>query len=473
MRTRALLGAATVLAAMVVPSSSAAPPRTPTAVVGLIDTGINPYHVEFRDRSPRAYQHPSTYLPGFPKSAKALQLTLDRTDYWESVRADCKQWAKVEPGKLYWFPGTKIVGAISSIDPASITSSFAEPDCDAEKPTGMPILDNNGHGTMTASRATGNGYGACAACRVVSIQFSGSALSAKDALDSVRWATANAGWLDAESNSWGPFAPGWVPTSAGNQLYVGNGELARTAEASGKAHLSFWASGNGALFRFGAVGHPTLLTPHLTPSVISVGGIDSGQVNTWAGFPPHVVSDSCDSWAAQYQRTTTDESDERIGGGTSAATPYAAGGAAAILVEARRLLGDVRTGVRNGVVATGRKGAVRTGPLADGVFTMAEWREVLQATATRRPVKQFEDGPPCAATSAPYTPTPVEWQQVPDQYPEYLHIGYGAVDRPSIALAWDVLRGKQPMPIRTATDDFFRYDNQLRETTYQVWSAGP
>jgi hypothetical protein len=144
-----------------------------------------------------------------------------------------------------------------------------------------------------------------------------------------------------------------------------------------------------------------------------------------------------------------------------------------MLLEARRLLGDARTGVRDGVVAAGRKGAVKTGPLADGTLTLAEWREVLQASATRRPVKQFEDGPPCGATAAPYTPTPVEWQQVPDQYPEYLHIGYGAVDRPAIALATEVLKGTAPMPIRTATDDFFRYDRQLREASYQVWSAGP
>lgn len=457
----------TVVAAPAAPAAPTAPAGAPTAVIGVIDTGINPYHAEFRDRSPRARQHPSTYLPGFPKSAVALRLTLDRGDYWESVQADCKVWRSVRPGQLYWIPGTKIVGAISFL------AALRDVDCEAEKPTGMAMLDAGGHGTMTASRAAGNTYGACRACRVVAIQFSASALQAKEALDSVRWAAENAGWIDAQSNSWGPFLPAWVPTSAGNQLFTGNGELSRTVEASGRAHLSLWASGNGAAFRFGGVGHPTLLSPHLTPSVLSVGGIDSGQVNTWAGFPPHVVSDSCSSWAAHHQRTTVDESDQEIGGGTSAATPFAAGGAGALLVEARRLLRETRTGVRGDKVAVGRRNAVRSGPLADGVLTLAEWRAVLQATATRRPVRQYEDGPPCEVTRAPYSPTPVQWQQVPDSYPEYVHIGYGAVDRPSLALGAEVLRGLKPMPDRAATDAYFRYDHQARTASYQVWSAGP
>ncbi|HVE73972.1 MAG TPA: S8 family serine peptidase [Mycobacteriales bacterium] len=464
---RIAVAAAVVTSGAPLAAGSAAPQRPASATVGVIDTGINPYHEEFRDRSPQARRHPSTYLPGFPKTAQALSITLDSKDYWEAVQADCKKvWLKVKPGQLYWFPGTKIVGAIS------FQQSFAALNCGSAKPRGMPILDAGGHGTMTGSRATGSKYGACPACRVVAIQFSGSATNAQDALDSVKWATANAGWLDVQSNSWGPFVPGWVPTSAGNQLFTGTSELVRTAEASGRAHLSFWASGNGAAFRLGAVGHPTLLTPHLTPSVLSIGGMDSGQVNTWAGFPPHVVSDSCDSWAAQHQNTRTGEGDARVGGGTSAATPFVAGGAAAVLAEARRLLGDSRTGVRSGVVAVGRKGAVASGPLSDGTFTLEEWRAVMLATATRRPVRQYEDGPPCEPTSATYSPTPIQWQQVPDSYPEYVNIGYGAVDRPSLKLAKEVLAGKAPMPDRAAMDQYFRYDRQAREATYQVWSTG-
>lgn len=458
---RPLLALAGVLAALLVtPAGAAAPP--PTAVVGVIDTGINPYHAAFRDRSPQAQKHPSTYLPGYPKNAVALRITLDAKDYWTAVLADCERvWKTVQPGQLYWFPGTKIVGAVSFMPSRALN-------CNTHQPVGL-ILDSNGHGTMTASRAAGTGYGACPACRVVAVQFSASALEATEAVNSVKWTTANAGWIDAQSNSWMPFLPGWVPTDAGDQLFVATPPLVRAVEASGQAHLSFWASGNGAGYRAGGLGHPTPIAPTLTPSVLAVGGHDSGQVNTWPGFPAHVVSDSCSSWAAAVRSTT--EWGDTIGGGTSAATPFAAGGAGVILTEARRLLRDSRTGVRNGVVASGRKGLVKSGPLADGSFTVAEWREVLLKTATPRPTRQREDGPPCGV--GPYGPTPVQWSSVPPDYPEYLHIGYGAVDRPALALATSVLRGSTPLPNRADTDQYFGYDRQVREAAYRVWSAGP
>ena len=446
--------------------ASAAPPRSvavPTAVVALHDTGINPYHAAFRDRSARAYRHPSTYLPGYPRSAKALRVTLDRKDYWSAVVADCARvWRHVKPGQLYWVPGTTIVGAITFRTPS-------EPDCDKPKPPGMLLLDEQGHGTMVASRAAGKQYGACPACRVVAVQSSLSIERKKDLTSGIDWITRNSTWIDAQSNSWGPFVPGWLPTDAVEQVAVASPGLVRAIEASGKAHLSFWASGNGATFRFGGLGHPTPLTPTLTPSVLSVGGHDSGYVTTWPGFPPHVVSDVCRCWAAD-PRHSSDWKDN--GSGTSSATPFAAGGAARILADARALLRDTRTGVRNGVVAAGRRGLVRSGPLADGKLTLAEWRDLVLKTATARPAGQREDGRPCGPLGAPYMEAPVAWSSVPAGFPEYLNIGYGAVDGPSVALAGAVLRGRRALPDRTATDAYFAQDRALRETTYRVWSTG-
>src|SRR5688572_13391010 len=81
---------------------------TPHAVVALIDTGINAYHKTFRDTSPEAYLHPSTYIPDYPPEAEALNITLDADNYWLAIKGDCeKVWKNVKPGKLYWFPGTK------------------------------------------------------------------------------------------------------------------------------------------------------------------------------------------------------------------------------------------------------------------------------------------------------------------------------------------------------------------------------
>jgi hypothetical protein len=88
-----------------------------------LDTGINPYHVTFRDPSPRAQQHPSTYIPGYPADAEALPITLTEPDYARAVRRDCETiWKNVKPGRLYWFPGTKIVGAFFA---AEITARTA------------------------------------------------------------------------------------------------------------------------------------------------------------------------------------------------------------------------------------------------------------------------------------------------------------------------------------------------------------
>src|SRR5688572_8805840 len=184
------------------------PPPTPKSVVAYIDTGINPYHEVFRDTGPYAYQHPSTYIPGFPADAQALPITLpplgEEADWATLVQDDCDVWKKVEPRKLYWFPGTRIVGAYS-------TSPAADGNCASLHTGGTEVLDYGGHGTMVASRGTSSEYGACKAvdCRVVMIQFPGSVNlvnpgpSNEPTIAAVKWAADNSDWIDAQSNSWG------------------------------------------------------------------------------------------------------------------------------------------------------------------------------------------------------------------------------------------------------------------------------
>lgn len=456
-----VLPAAGATSAISFPFSPAS--ATPTAVVGLVDTGINPYHRVFRDRSPQAYRYPGSYLPGYPKGAIALHITLDAANYYDAVSRDCERvWSKLRSGHLYWFPGTKIVGAISFGSQPKIS-------CNSKKPGDTTIL-STGHGAMTASRAVSNEYGGCRECRVVSVQVPpsispGSAQSTHDYVAGIRWAAANADWLDAQSNSWGPVVPAWTPTSTG--LVTADPELVRATEETAQRHLAFWAAGNGVAFRFGVVGHPTLLAPHLGPSPIIVGGTDSGFVSPWPGSTPTLASDDCNSWATEGPETT--KSGDSVGSGTSAATPYVAGGAVRILLEARRILSDMRTGVRAGVVARGARGLVPGGPLADGIFTMSEWRDVLLHTATSRPVSEHDDGPPCDVNGAPYQATPVKWSDVPAQFPAYLLIGYGAVDTPAKALAFKVLRGQAAMPPRPDEDRYHAVDQQLRTAFYQVY----
>jgi hypothetical protein len=242
----------------------------------------------------------------------------------------------------------------------------------------------------------------------------------------------------------------------------------RAIERANQRHASFWASGNGIAFRFGVLGHPTALAAHFGVSGYIVGGHDSGYMNTWPGFSPHVVADSCKAWAALRNHTT--QSGDSVAGGTSGATPFVAGGAGKLILEARRILGDLNTGFENGVVASGPAGLVPSGPLADGSFTSAELRSVLLKTATARPGAQFEDGPRC--TDALYGSHNVKWTDVPAGYPEYIQIGYGAVDRVAQDLSGKVIRGEAALPDRSSTDQYFVVDNAVRSTLHLVF-AGP
>ncbi len=419
------------------------------AVVAFADTGIDPYHVAFRDPSPRAYRHPSTYLPGYPKNAEALRITLDEPDYRTAVRKDCERvWKRVRPGRLYWFPGTKIVGAVTF-------RAWPALDC-ASFPVRVPILDDDqgGHGTMVASRGAGNGYGACPACRVVAVEGEEAGMG---------WIAANASWIDVASHSWGLGAPVYTPSSA-QPVHTYDPSFVRRIEDASRAMLSFWAAGNGVATQESVVAHPTVLDPRLTPSAIAVGGHDSGYVTPWSDAPPDLAADACDSTAA-WNESVGVSTDDR-GGGTSGATPWAAGGAARALLTARRLLGDTTTGVRNGVYARGRRGR---GPLADGVLTMAELRRVVLATATPRPKGDDGDGPACTVTDF-YETVPVRYADLPAAYPEYLTLGYGAVDRASMRLADAVLAGVA-MPDRSGTDAWYAVQSAARQATYDAYTA--
>ena len=447
--------AATLLLSAPAPAGATA--SNPHAVVALVDSGINPYHEVFRDRSPLARRHPSTYLPGFPSDAQALRLTFDAPSYWAAVRADCKRvWSKIEPGRFYWFPGTKIVGGITFGEQSQIP-------CGTRRPSDSGrIIDTHGHGTMVASRAASTQYGACRDCRVVAVQHSGSfpyvdpSPAVARTIQAIRWIAKNSSWVDAQSISWAPLFPLWRPNGNGGS----HSDLALAIEDASRRHLSFWAAGNSA-----GLGRPTLTFTHFTPSALIVGGHDSGYMNTWPGFSPHLVSDSCDSWAAYHR--TLDKSGARVGGGTSGATPFAAGGAARILLEARRLLGDSQTGADKGVVAEGRKSRIKSGPLKDDKLTLREWRGVLLKTASERPERHFEDGPVCDVDSL-QSPTPVKWRDVPEAYPEYVQIGYGAVDRDSFKLAAHVLSGSERLPNRAETDQYFAADGAAREAVYET-----
>ena len=410
----------------------ATPASAPYATVALVDTGINPYHVDFRDNSSLAHVHPSLYLPGYPADAIAINLTLDAEDLEGALEADLELWESIEKGKLYWFPGTKVSGI-----------SFQE---SGEDPG---LVFSTGHGSMVASRAAGNAYSLCPECRIVSVQGFNA--------ESVTWASEQT-WIDAQSNSWSPavvFQQADVVQSPG---------LADAFEAAATRHAVFGSAGNGAMGKFGALGHPAFTRSTSGPrGVVAVGGHDNGEIVLWSGSWPHVVADACDNWAVVGD--TIEEYGPDQGGGTSSASPYAAGAAARLVLEARRIL-NLSDGVVDAVFATGGTPMhdLPGSPLEDGDFTYDELQAVLLKTATPRPQKTEHDGDSCGMTSAPYNTYPVAWSSIPPDVPTYYLIGYGQISVDSVALALDVLHGAQPMPERPVEDEWHARAQTLRDT---------
>jgi hypothetical protein len=124
-------------------------------VIAVVDTGINPYHVAYR--RPEYTIHPSRYIEGFPQDTPAIGLSFGAGDYAAARAADDgPAWSQVAERKLYWIPGTNIIGAYS-------VSDYVPSEPPADAPAGLPtrpILDDDGHGTGTTSVAAGAGFSA-------------------------------------------------------------------------------------------------------------------------------------------------------------------------------------------------------------------------------------------------------------------------------------------------------------------------
>ncbi|HEX9775982.1 MAG TPA: S8/S53 family peptidase [Actinomycetota bacterium] len=444
------------------------------AVVAVIDSGINPYAPAFRDRSALATQHPSTYIPGYPASAKALRLSLDAPTLAKALAKDKEVWETVVSRQLYWIPGTKLIGVISmsaggrrcARSTAAGPATFPPPAGTLNVGPDCPeriILDDHGHGTSTASRIAGTPHSLAPGARLVAIEGLGT--------DSSVWA-AEQPWIDVQSNSWG-FVMGLEPGAmrafrdmAGDQLVV-------------------TASGNGVGFS-GFAPEPTYLHALSAPGVIVVGGHDNGHVTAWSGAPAHVVADAFAPYTAMWNSKTEMKPDP-VACCTSTSAPYVAGAAAAIILKARQIHGWTKTGIRNGVVSKDTKGGSwSAGDPLGRTFTLDELRRVLFATAESRPRAGRDDGL-LHFTGGPAAPEhyerdglgenpycqgcwtlPLTWDAVPAGLPAYLSIGYGAINERSVAFARKVLSGAKPMPSRPDEDAFYEQDQALRAA---VWGA--
>ncbi|HVM46309.1 MAG TPA: S8/S53 family peptidase [Candidatus Thermoplasmatota archaeon] len=419
----------------------------PSVVIAVIDTGINFYHAEYRlanEASPLAAASPEALARLGVPELSAVPLSLDAKDWKAAVKQDKETLMKMEPKTLYTFPGTRILGAIS----------FYERDGD------WPIiLDRPGyytHGTMTSSRAVGNTVsigGAEPDIYLVMVQgFTPEA---------VRW-VADQDWIDIASISAGlsffPVAPGVATV----------GEAAGLSDAIGAynylAHRKpFFASTGNGVGNAGLLGFPSWLRGASgAPNVISVGANNNGQMSHWHNQDPYISADGCANPAARADKT---EEVSNNGGGTSSATPFSAGGGAKLLLEARRILQDLHVGPRvddtlaeegwtsqraadaTVVLARGEPGLVPDGPLADGVFTLSEFKRTLYMTALAVPTDDESDGNACMPFAGGFP----GGEALPPEARFPIH-GYGEVNAESIKAAIAVIQGEAPMPERPADD---------------------
>lgn len=370
----------------------------PFVVIAVVDTGINPYHRDFR--APEFTVHPSEFIAGYPAETPSIDLSFDAPTYEDARAADFAKFL-VPAYELRWFPGTRIIGGIRATGGSVLTDP--------------PILDDNGHGTGSAGVAAGQTHGSAPEALIVAIEGLGDG--------GLRWARSQP-WIDVVTNSWGPQAN--IPS--------GDPKISRDLVRDGKSVL--FAAGNGASNTGIPDSNPTITSPYAgAPEVITVGAVtpSSGQATWWHSIPPDVSSFGTD-WPTANSRSFDGESGF---GGTSCATPVTAGVVASSILRARELLGDTTEGVHDGALAIGP--ALASGPLRDGRFTNDEAEDAVLKTAFPAPFDTDQASTGIRPTTPAY----------------FVYEGYGVVDRDSKARAAAVIAGDAPMPDRSDVDAWF------------------
>lgn len=405
-------------------------------MIAFIDTGINPYHEEFRASSWTA--HPATFIPGYPADAQALYLTLDAASFAEAWAADADAWAAIRPGVLYYVPGTRVIGAILFGEGSEAT-----------------WYDEQGHGTMVASAGAGNTAGSAPSAGIVVIQ-NGPGTVHYD------WLTA-AGWVDvvatstAAVGSVGPPAP--IPNPDGEIYLYGAAEGAWRFTGSGR---SFFTSGGNGLFS--SIGTNIADPFRGPPWMVAVGGYE-GDGSDARPYRPCYRCDRPVEILGKYHGTwaqTDSLSAMQEGGGTSFSSPTIAGYAARIVQHARDILDD--DGTRpDGVYAAAGPGAVPPpeGPLADGVFLRDELEDLLRQAATRVTIP----------TSWPvnYPPAVIEIPVPPEV--SYLYQGYGMFDERNMATAVTVLEGGPALEPRPHDDAWHDRVEAVAAAYWHPWTC--
>ncbi len=391
-------------------------------VIAVVDSGINPYHVEFRASGlPRS---PSAWIPGFPADARPLDLALDAATYDDAVAADDATWRAVEAERLYTIPGTRVVGVISF-------GAIGDPWIGDVR-----VLDEKGHGTSTAGAAAGRTTGLGPACAIVAVE-------AEDRRRAIEW-VAGQPWIDAVSISIGTRGGLYLPSGVANATHL--------AAKTGKAVIV--GSGNGLLDSDTPTPTIAPLGPYPGPPwVVAVGPVSgwNDQPAWWGSYPVDVVSLGSKSRTPGHR--TLDGFVDFMG--TSLSAPRVAG-----------VVGEVLRAAR----ATVATRLPAQGPLADGELSRGEWIRTVFATARPEGVSSSllywcleRDVPSCIATERWWFYLLPAVDRV-----EFLTEGYGVVDAATRDVAVDVMRGARGMPARPNEDAWARTVHAFREA---FWGA--
>ncbi|MGH7730059.1 MAG: S8 family serine peptidase [Candidatus Eiseniibacteriota bacterium] len=425
-------------------------------VIGLIDTGVNPYHVAYR--RPEYTIHPSLYIEGFPADAPALGINFDGSDYVAARNGDDGPvWSQVAGRTLYWIPGTNIIGAYSIRNEAGTPPAGV---------TQRPIIDDNGHGTGTSSVAGGAAFSFATRAALGSNPEALLVIIEGLGHDAMEWAL-NQPWIDVVSGSYGnPLAipyndliDGFAQEVPVVQEELGQYEYRFTAPfVLRDGRTACFSAGNG-LSRTGiAYDRYSSIRPTSGPSwVVTVGAISprNEQDYGWHSVPVDLSSYG-NHWPAAAPFSLDGE---REFGGTSNATPVAAGVFSRALLAVRRTLGDAVEGIHVHATAAGSENVPALGPgniagglAADGVLTRLELQDAVFKTAR-----------PGEIDPESYLFDPLV---VPDSPLYFTMQGYGLANVASAVRATEVLLGRAPMPERPEVDAWIAAIDLIRDS---VW----
>lgn len=382
--------------------------RRSYTVIAVVDSGINPYHRDFR--RPGLDVHPASYIEGYPSEASAMRLALRSPSFEVAMKRDASRWSQVRSGRLYWVPGTNIVGFID----------FAGEDPDRRG------YDINGHGTAAASIAAGR-FSGPGSGDVLLVSVTGFA-------EGLKWASQQP-WIDVITNSWGTvFPPGPVARDAS--------DASRAAVASGK--VVCFSSGNFA--------SPYIYQDSQGPSWnVNVGAASAttrGE-HFYTSYPNDVLGLSGRPAASNSSMTKT-----VTFSGTSAAAPAVCGLIAKTLADVRGRLGDHVQGPHRRGLAVGER--TRRGPLRDGVLDRKELEDAVQATAVPAETAMPNPDDPNAIPALPIG--------------GFLRGGYGIVDEASARDALRVILSTDPRPERSLEDWWIESTDDVRDA---IWGKPP